>query len=205
MGLHSRSGWASAGSAAVSTTGAWTAALPAAAAPSKSSKQRNWISAIVLVALIGGLAVFAYIQSRSDVVNAEAGDCIHVESSTDFEVVDCATPEAQYKVLSVVDGVRSGALCDLDPDYNSAIEISGAATVMSANVLLGARMSPSQARHGRYLSNVHTRERAVHILDFGKRAGATHGPRWRNERSSCGQGAVVRRALHCCRRTGLRV
>lgn len=50
---------------------------------------------IVLVVLVGGLGVFAYIEGKSNVLSAEAGDCIHVNSDTDFEVVDCAPPEAQ--------------------------------------------------------------------------------------------------------------
>lgn len=83
---------------------------------------------IVLVVLVGGLGVFAYIEGKSNVLGAEAGDCIHVNSDTDFEVVDCATPEAQYRVLSVVDGVSSGATCSLDADYDSAISITGDTT-----------------------------------------------------------------------------
>lgn len=74
-----------------------------------------------------GLPVDTSGSRKADVANAEAGDCIHVETDTDFKVVDCATPEAQYKVLSVVDGVSS-ASCEIDPDYDSAIEITGDTT-----------------------------------------------------------------------------
>jgi len=101
--------------------------VPPDAAGIKSSKKKRF-APILLVIFSVVLLVFAYFELQGDVVNAETGDCIHVESATDFEVVDCATPEAQYKVLSVVDGLSSGALCDLDPDYDSAIEITGDTT-----------------------------------------------------------------------------
>lgn len=80
---------------------------------------------IVLVVLFAGLGTFAYLQSKTDVVNAEAGDCVHVNSITDFDVVDCAAAEAQYKVVSVVDDVSSASVCDIDPDVDYAISISG--------------------------------------------------------------------------------
>lgn len=72
---------------------------PPAGVGGNPAKKRNWISVIVLVVLFAGLGIFAYLESKTDVVNAEAGDCVHVNSITDFDVVDCAAAEAQYKVV----------------------------------------------------------------------------------------------------------
>ncbi len=94
-------------------------------APAKPNKTRNLIGIIVLVVLLGGLGIFAYLQNKDSVVNAEEGDCVQVNSSVDFDVVDCSAAEAQYKVVSVVDDVSSSSICELDADVDYAIEISG--------------------------------------------------------------------------------
>ncbi len=96
-----------------------------AAAAAKPNKQRTLISIIVLVVLIGGLGIFAFIQNQNNVVNAEEGDCVQVNSSTDFEVVDCAAAEAQYKVVSVIEDISLGSICEINSDVDYAIEISG--------------------------------------------------------------------------------
>jgi len=80
---------------------------------------------IVLVVLVGGLGVFAYLQNKDSVVTAETGDCVHVNSSTDFDVVDCAAAEAQYKVLDVIDDLSSASVCEINSDVDYAIEITG--------------------------------------------------------------------------------
>jgi len=79
----------------------------------------------VLVVILGGLGIFAFLESRSNVVNADVGDCVHVNTETDFDVVDCGSPEAQYKVLSISDGLSSGSICDVNPDFDSYISITG--------------------------------------------------------------------------------
>ncbi|MBA3338539.1 MAG: hypothetical protein H0T54_02085 [Geodermatophilaceae bacterium] len=78
--------------------------------------------------LFAGLGIFAYVESKTDVVNAESGDCVHVTSATDFDVVDCSSAEAQYKVVSVVDDVSSTSICDINSDVDYAISISGDTT-----------------------------------------------------------------------------
>lgn len=91
----------------------------------KSSKTKNIVSAIVLVVILGGLSVFADLQNKDSVVNAETGDCVRVDSRTDFQVVDCAAAEAQYKVVDVVEDFSLASICSNNSDVDYAIEISG--------------------------------------------------------------------------------
>ncbi len=98
---------------------------PGAPGAAKPSKRRNVISIIVLLVILAGLGIFAYLQNKDSVVNAEVGDCVHVNSNTDFDVVDCAAAEAQYKVVDVVEDLSSASICDINSDVDYAIEITG--------------------------------------------------------------------------------
>jgi hypothetical protein len=70
--------------------------------PVKRSKKKLWITLVVIVVLVGGGIAAAAILGKKSPANAEAGDCIKVNSASatnaDVEKIDCNDKIAVFKV-----------------------------------------------------------------------------------------------------------
>lgn len=70
------------------------------------------IKNIVIVLIVAGVAIGAYVTSRDDADTAAVGDCMHRgstdDNNPDLEVVDCGDAKAQFKVLAKVEGSFTG-------------------------------------------------------------------------------------------------
>jgi len=91
---------------------------PDGATPAPPKKKTPvWVRPVAILAGIALIAGLAWFFNRESVQNAEVGDCIQVESETEFNIVDCTAAEAGFKVLAVEDGFGT---CT-DPDVDSKI------------------------------------------------------------------------------------
>jgi hypothetical protein len=82
--------------------------------PEKKSPLKKVLGIAVPVVVVGGLGI-----ARLGLFGAgdpEVGDCIQETGATSFEVVDCGSDEAQYKVVGIEDGEQSYGDFQNDPD-----------------------------------------------------------------------------------------
>ncbi|MCE7081493.1 hypothetical protein [Streptomyces sp. ST2-7A] len=87
---------------------------PGAPGPEEPKKNKKWLRAVgpvVALAIAGGF----YFLGGSDAKGSEVGDCLRNEGtmvSPDMKKVDCASDEAEYKVLERVEGDTSDTVCE---------------------------------------------------------------------------------------------
>jgi hypothetical protein len=96
--------------------GAWVPPQSGATAaePEKKSGAKKWLSVAGTVVVLGGVAAAKFIGFGGG--DPEAGDCLHEASDSQYDVVDCGSDDADYKVLGV-DGDEM-----TQPDLDKAIE-----------------------------------------------------------------------------------
>ncbi len=92
-------------------------------APPAKKPRPAWIRPVLIVGVAAVVGIGIWLFQRDDVQNAKVGDCINMRSSSDFKIVDCASSDSQYKVVSVQDGSASSTCSDADVD--SSIEQTG--------------------------------------------------------------------------------
>ncbi|MFF9059081.1 hypothetical protein ACIRPQ_09095 [Streptomyces sp. NPDC101213] len=77
-------------------------------APPSRKVSFKLIKTIVIVLVVIGAGIAAFISSRDDANTAAIGDCMHRGSTNDndpdLEVVECSSSKAQYVVLAKVKG-----------------------------------------------------------------------------------------------------
>jgi hypothetical protein len=70
------------------------------AAPARKSGAKKWVRAggsLVVAAVIG----IGSSTGWFGINDPKVGDCVHTKGQTDFEVVDCGSSDAQYKVVGI--------------------------------------------------------------------------------------------------------
>jgi hypothetical protein len=70
------------------------------AAPARKSGAKKWLRAggsLVVAAVIG----IGSSTGWFGINDPKVGDCVHTKGQTDFEVVDCGSSDAQYKVVGI--------------------------------------------------------------------------------------------------------
>lgn len=81
--------------------------------PSRNPSPKTILKGIGVVLVLVAFGFF-WITSLDDAESAEAGDCVTKSSSTlddGLKVVDCDTPEAQYKVVTVHNDTADMSVC----------------------------------------------------------------------------------------------
>jgi hypothetical protein len=96
--------------------GAWTPPQGAQQAePEKKSGAKKWaaLAGSAAVVLVGG----AYtLTGGFGIGDPKVGDCVHPIGETDFEVVDCDSSDAQYKIVGIEDEKQTEDEFMADPD-----------------------------------------------------------------------------------------
>ncbi|MGY5033001.1 LppU/SCO3897 family protein [Streptomyces sp. 900116325] len=93
---------------------------PAAPLPARRWSVRRVLKGVVGVVVVGVVAYGGYTTWFGGAATADAGDCLHAGNAAatavisvgdpEFEIVDCGTPEAQFKVSSRASG--TDGTCD---------------------------------------------------------------------------------------------
>jgi hypothetical protein len=93
--------------------------------PAEPVKKKNpkWVWPLVAVIVVA-VGVGLWLANRSSVSNAEVGDCIVVQSDTDFKKVDCTSADAEYKVISIDETDVPSLACN-DDNVDASIYTKG--------------------------------------------------------------------------------
>ena len=97
---------------------------PGAQPPKKKNKTRLITAGVVLVVVIVGI-IFAVVNGKSSPANAKVGDCINYASESNVKVVDCSSSDAEYKVVSRVDGTADTSACENVADSDVSLYTKG--------------------------------------------------------------------------------
>jgi hypothetical protein len=89
-------------------------ATPPAAAPAKSNAKK-WGSIAGAVVVAGGLAAWR-LTGGFGAGDPSVGDCVQMQGETDFEVVDCTSADAEYKVVGIDEEEQTFADSQNDPE-----------------------------------------------------------------------------------------
>ncbi|MGZ4545643.1 MAG: LppU/SCO3897 family protein [Blastococcus sp.] len=94
---------------------------PPAAPPARKTGAKKWIRAggSLLVAAVIGIGSSTGWFGMND---PKVGDCVHTKGQTDFEVVDCGSSDAQYKVVGIDKKERTYAEMTSDPTACEAFQ-----------------------------------------------------------------------------------
>ncbi|MFE5109589.1 hypothetical protein [Streptomyces sp. NPDC056663] len=93
---------------------------PAARVPARRWSVKRVLKGVVSVVVVGVVVYGGYTTWFGGAATADAGDCLHAGNAAatavisvgdpEFEIVDCGTPEAQFKVASRASG--TDGTCD---------------------------------------------------------------------------------------------
>jgi hypothetical protein len=83
-------------------------------APAKSNVKK-WGSIAGAVVVAGGLAAFR-LTGGFGAGDPSVGDCVQMQGETDFEVVDCTSADAEYKVVGIDEKEQTFADSQNDPE-----------------------------------------------------------------------------------------
>lgn len=95
-----------------------------APAPRKVSRKTAWIRIGILLVVVAGGLIFAYVKSQSNPGNAQVGDCVQAngEDADSVKKVACTDPAAAYKVAGKVPdktqieaSIAVSSVCDAFP------------------------------------------------------------------------------------------
>ena len=92
---------------------------PADGSAPATTGRKKWVSAAG-GALVAGVAGLGALTGWFGIGAPEVGDCVELTGETSFEVVDCAAPEAQYRIVGVEEGKQTFPDFEADPDSCSA-------------------------------------------------------------------------------------
>jgi hypothetical protein len=108
-------------------------ATPPVPAPAKS-KGKKIASIAGAVVVAGGLAAFR-LTGGFGAGDPSVGDCVQMQGETDFEVVDCTSADAEYKVVGIdqkeqtfVDSQNDPETCAKFPEWEVALWIGDTLT-----------------------------------------------------------------------------
>ena len=84
---------------------------------------RKAIISVFLLALLGAIGFLGVRESRTSPDGAAAGDCVKKAAGQEVDLVDCADPAAEHRVLGRVENktriqaqVASGTICAAFPE-----------------------------------------------------------------------------------------
>jgi hypothetical protein len=72
------------------------------AEPEKSSNTKKWASVAGTVLVVGGGAVYS-LTNGFGIGDPKVDACVQMQGQTSFEVVDCGSAEAEYKIVGIHD------------------------------------------------------------------------------------------------------
>lgn len=93
--------------------------------PKKKSNTRLIITLSIVAVLVVVGVVLYFVNRKSNVAFAQAGDCINYSSDTNVKIVDCGSADAEYKVVQRVDGTSSTSACDDVADSDVSLYTTG--------------------------------------------------------------------------------
>jgi hypothetical protein len=72
-------------------------------AKAPSRRRRRIVSLTILIVLVAGIGIAAWISNRHSPDGAKVGDCVHQTGTDSVEVIACTDPNAQFKVVGRVE------------------------------------------------------------------------------------------------------
>ncbi|SFL39187.1 LppU/SCO3897 family protein [Geodermatophilus ruber] len=116
--------------------GAWApqpAGAPAEGAPAPK-RAKKWLRVAVPV-VVAGVVGTGVLGNALGLGDPEVGDCVQMQGTTDFEVVDCGSAEAEYRIVGIEDEEQTypDFMADVDtcadfPATEAALWIGGMET-----------------------------------------------------------------------------
>ena len=97
-----------------------------AAAPGRGKKGRLGSAALrLLVVIAAGLAALVVRIVLAGLDDPAVGDCAKATGSTAFEIVECGTAEAQFRIVGVEEGTRTAAEIEAATDLCAGFPRAG--------------------------------------------------------------------------------
>jgi hypothetical protein len=91
------------------------------AQPEKKSNTKKWASLAGTIAVVGVGAAYT-LTGGFGVGDPKVNDCLHMESESEFEVVDCDSSDAEAKVVGIEDEKQTEDEFNNDPTFCEAFE-----------------------------------------------------------------------------------
>ena len=96
--------------------GAWGPEAPAAAAARPpASRGFRWVGTRLLVLITGGMVAIVVRSFLYGLDDPAVGDCAMATGATRFELVDCVSPEAQFRIVGEEEAHWTEAEFTADP------------------------------------------------------------------------------------------